>query len=256
MSPRQALTPLPTAIAERIAARIAAGDLLAGDRLPSEAELGAQFDCSRASVREALKRLAARNLIRTERGHAGGAFVTDLTYAAAVEAHVATSTLLLSMNAVDFETAAQARFALERACADLAVANHDADDMAAMKAALHRLSQPCSDEAFCEADVAFHRAFVDAGHNVVLSYQLAGAVEGMLPLMNRVTYPDRDRAAILDLYRRIAGAVRARDATEVRHVLSELEAAMVSLFDAGRSRRAGAAGPGTARSVDRPAGPA
>lgn len=230
--------PLSTDIAERLGDRIAAGDLMAGDRLPSETELAAQFDCSRATVREALKRLAARNLIRTRRGHAGGAFVTALTYAAALDQHVATSTLLLSMNAIDFETAAEARFALQRACADLAAANRDACDLAAIAAALDRLCAPCDDVAFCAADVAFHRALVDAGHNPVLSYQLAGAVEAMQPLMNMITYPERDRAAILALYRRISGAAEARDGAGIRQGLHDLEAATGALFRRARDRRA------------------
>lgn len=35
------------------------GNLLVGERLPSEAELADQFDVSRFTVREALKRLGA-----------------------------------------------------------------------------------------------------------------------------------------------------------------------------------------------------
>ncbi|SFI35361.1 FadR/GntR family transcriptional regulator [Jannaschia pohangensis] len=229
--------PLSTDISDRLAARIADGDLMAGDRLPSEAELAAQFDCSRATVREALKRLAAKNLIRTARGHSGGAFVNNLTYAAAVEAHVATSTLLLSMNAVDFQTAVEARFALERACAHLAVTHHEASDLRAMKTAINRLASKCNDEQFCAADVSFHRALVDAAHNPILSYQLAGAVEAMQPLMNMITYPERDREVIIRLYRRIAGAVMARDAAEVRHIMDELEAVILDLFQRRQSRR-------------------
>lgn len=229
--------PLSTSISDGIAARISAGSLMAGDRLPSETDLADHFDCSRATVREALKRLAARNLIRTARGASGGAFVNDLTYAAALDAHVATSTLLLSMNAVDFQTAAEARFALERACADLAVANHEQSDLTKLKNAIERLAAPIDDVAFCAADVAFHRALVDAARNPVLSYQLAGAVEAMQPLMNMLTYKDRDRETILALYRRIANALRARVPGEIRTVLAELEALMLTLFEAGQSSR-------------------
>nr|WP_179380034.1 GntR family transcriptional regulator [Jannaschia marina] len=232
-----ARAPLSTAISDRLAARIAAGDLMAGDRLPSETDLAEQFDCSRATVREALKRLAARNLIRTARGASGGAFVNDLTYAAALDAHVATSTLLLSMNAIDFETAAEARFALERACADLAVANQAPDDFAALGRAIDRLAEPIDDEAFCAADVAFHRALVDTARNPVLSYQLAGAVEAMQPLMNMLTYAERDRATILAHYRRIANALRAQDAGEIRQTLQDLERLMIALFQTARDRR-------------------
>ena len=48
--------------------------------LPSETELCEHFNVSRSTVREALKRLAAQNLIRTQRGATGGAFVNRLSY--------------------------------------------------------------------------------------------------------------------------------------------------------------------------------
>ncbi|MEM8825285.1 MAG: FCD domain-containing protein [Pseudomonadota bacterium] len=229
--------PLSAAIADRLSAQITGGELTSGDRLPSEADLADHFDCSRSTVREALKRLAARNLIRTKRGAGGGAYVNRLTFDAAVDAHVVTSTLLLSMNAVDFETAAEARFALEAACTELACANRDQTDLSALQAAHDRLAAPCDDEAFCAADVAFHRAFVDAARNPILSYQLAGAVEAMQPLMNAITYAERDRTEILALYTQLTDALSARDPNQIRHVLRELQALTIDLFHRASARR-------------------
>ena len=55
-------------IAKAIRDAIIGGQLNVNDRLPSEAELAEQFEVSRPTVREALKRLAAQSLIRTQRG--------------------------------------------------------------------------------------------------------------------------------------------------------------------------------------------
>ena len=86
------------------------------------------------------------------------------------------------MNAVSFETACEARYALERACTPLAADRRGADHLATMRAEIDRQARPgLSDESFCASDVAFHRALVDAAGNPVLSYQLAGAVEAMQP---------------------------------------------------------------------------
>ena len=52
------------------------GDLSRGVRLPSEAVLAREFGVSRGTVREALRVLAAQNLIRTAKGAGGGSFVT------------------------------------------------------------------------------------------------------------------------------------------------------------------------------------
>ncbi|WP_299868957.1 FadR/GntR family transcriptional regulator [uncultured Roseobacter sp.] len=215
---------LSAQIAGAIRDAIISGGLIVDERLPSEAELAEQFDVSRPTVREALKRLAAQSLIRTQRGATGGAFVNRLSFEAAQPQQITTSTLLLSMNAVSFETACEARYALERACAPLAAARRTPDHLATMRAEIHRQSQPgLTDEAFCASDVAFHRALVDGAGNPVLSYQLAGAVEAMQPLMNMITFTARDRARIIALHTDIADAVEAGDGPTTLSALTALE---------------------------------
>ncbi len=215
---------LSAQIATAIRDEIISGRLIVDARLPSEAELSDQFDVSRPTVREALKRLAAQSLIRTQRGATGGAFVNRLSFPDAYAQQITTSTLLLSMNDVSFETACEARFALERSCAELSAQRCSADNLAAMRAEIHRQSQPgLTDEAFCASDVTFHRALVDGADNPVLSYQLAGAVEAMQPLMNMITFSARDRARIVALHERIASAVEAQDGVEVSEGLRALE---------------------------------
>ncbi|QXT38429.1 FadR/GntR family transcriptional regulator [Gymnodinialimonas ceratoperidinii] len=216
---------LSAQIASAIRDAIIAGELIVDTRLPSEAELSETFEVSRSTVREALKRLAAQSLIRTQRGAFGGAFVNRLSYEDAYGQHITTSTLLLGMNEVGFDTACEARFALERACADLSAARRTADHLATMRVEALRQGQPgLSDEAFCASDVAFHRALVDGADNPVMSYQLAGAVEAMQPLMNMITFTARNRAEIVRLHSLIADAAEARDGAAVASALTELEA--------------------------------
>jgi len=215
---------LSTQIAKSIRDAIISGALIVDERLPSEAEMADQFNVSRPTVREALKRLAAQSLIRTQRGAFGGAFVKRLSFEDAYTQQVTTSTLLLSMNDVSFETACEARYALERACAPLSAQRRTADHMATMRAEIFRQQQPgLTDEAFCASDVSFHRALVDGAGNPVLSYQLAGAVEAMQPLMNMITFTARSRSAIVALHTRIADAIEAQDAAETMQGLAALE---------------------------------
>ncbi|NKX46108.1 FadR/GntR family transcriptional regulator [Roseicyclus persicicus] len=233
---------LSAQIAGAIRDAIMAGKLIVGDRLPSEAELAEQFAVSRPTVREALKRLAAQSLIRTQRGAFGGAFVNRLSYEDAHAQQITTSTLLLGMNEVSFDTACEARFAMERACAHLAADRRTPDQLATMRAEIHRQGQPgLTDEAFCASDVAFHRALVDAAGNPVLSYQLAGAVEAMQPLMNMITFTARSRGAICALHTRIADAAEARDGAGVAAALGELEAYTRALAQSVFAARAQAA---------------
>lgn len=218
-----ATSDLSAQIAKAIRDAIVDGQLIVDERLPSEAELSEQFDVSRATVREALKRLAAQSLIRTQRGAFGGAFVNRLSFEEAYGQQITTSTLLISMNAVSFETACEARYTLERACAPLAAARRTPDHLATMRAEIVRQGQPgLSDESFCASDVAFHRALVDGAGNPVLSYQLAGAVEGMQPLMNMITFTARSREEIIRLHTVIADSIEAKDGATAEQTLIEL----------------------------------
>jgi GntR family transcriptional regulator, transcriptional repressor for pyruvate dehydrogenase complex len=214
---------LSAQIAKAIRDAIMSGALIVDERLPSEAELSEQFNVSRPTVREALKRLGAQSLIRTQRGATGGAFVNRLRFEDAYGQQITTSTLLLSMNEVSFSVACEARYALERACAPLAAERRTADHLATMRAEAHRQSQRgLTDEAFCASDVAYHRALVDAAGNPVISYQLAGAVEAMQPLMNMITFTARSRERIVDLHSQIADALEAHDGQMVDELLSAL----------------------------------
>ncbi|SFI74343.1 FadR/GntR family transcriptional regulator [Celeribacter neptunius] len=202
---------LSAQIADEIRASIVRGELVADDRLPSEAELSESYGVSRPTVREALKRLAAQSLIRTRRGATGGAFVNRQSFEDAYRQMATTATLLLSLNDVDFATACEARFALERGCMRLAAKHRDEAHLAIMRQEIARQQQAdLSDEAFCASDVAFHRALVDAAGNPVLSWQLAAAVEGIEPLMNMITYKQRDREAVVALHEAILEALESR----------------------------------------------
>lgn len=230
---------LSAQIAAAIRDAIVNGQLIVDERLPSEAELSEQFNVSRPTVREALKRLAAQSLIRTQRGATGGAFVNRLSFEQAYPQQITTSTLLLSMNAVSFATACEARYALERACAPFSARRRQPDHLATMRCEIHRQQQPgLTDEAFCASDVAFHRALVDGAGNPVLSYQLAGAVEAMQPLMNMITFTARSRERIVALHTTIADAVEAQDEDAACAGLTALEAETLELANSVFAARA------------------
>jgi DNA-binding FadR family transcriptional regulator len=215
---------LSALIADDIREAILSGDVVVDQRLPSEAELAEHFQVSRPTVREALKRLAAQSLIRTQRGASGGAFVRRLRFEDAYQFQVTQAALLLSMNEVGFDVACEARFVLERGCVALAAERRGPDHLSRMIAEVARQkNEALTDEEFCASDVAFHRALVDAAGNPVLSFQLAGAVEGMQPLMNMITFSARSRARIVGLHEAICLDLDARNAGAVEENLHILE---------------------------------
>jgi DNA-binding FadR family transcriptional regulator len=202
----------PERIAEALRARIVSGGLGPDARLPSEQELAAEFGVSRPTIREALKRLAAQNLIRTRRGASGGTFVNRIGWAEARDQLVATATLLVSMTPLEPEAVAEARLALLTACAPMAAARREEAHLARMRAEIAVQQDPATtDEGFCASDVAFHRALADATGNPLMAFQMAGVIEAMQPLLNMLIWRRRDRAEIATGHARIADALEARD---------------------------------------------
>jgi len=231
---------LSTQIANAIRDAIMEGRLVVEERLPSEAELSERFDVSRSTVREALKRLAAQNLIRSERGSSGGAFVNRLTWPEARDGFVTTCRLLIGMNDVPFEDAIEARFALELACIRLAAAERTEDHLKTLRAEIYRQrNRDLSDEDFCASDVAFHSTIAEATQNPLLAFQMAGAVEAMQPLMNMLVYRLRDRERIADLHKAMADGLEAQDAALVERLVGELAEYTKELAAARRRGRPG-----------------
>jgi len=216
------MTAAPERIADEIRALILEGRIGPDTRLPGEQDLAAEFGVSRPTIREALKRLAAQNLIRTRRGAAGGTFVNRIGWSEAREQLVATSTLLVSTTPLDAQAVAEARLVLLTACAPLAARRREAGHLDRMRAeiAVQRAVET-TDEEFCASDVAFHRALADATGNPLLAFQMAGVVEAIQPLFNMLTWRGRDRAGIAARHARIVARLERRDA---KGVIAELTA--------------------------------
>ncbi len=206
------LRSLPDQIAAAIRESIVSGALAVDERLPNETELAEQFGVSRPTVREALKRLAAKNLIRSQRGVSGGNFVT-LPSEDQVRSDLATTaTLLVSHQVFSLAEVAESRRVLETTCARLAAERRTDDHLVALQAAIDRQARPdLSDEEFCDADVGFHRVIVEAAGNPVLDYVMVFALEALHPSTNLVINRFRKRADVLVLQQGLLDAVQSGD---------------------------------------------
>ncbi|MEM7177503.1 MAG: GntR family transcriptional regulator [Pseudomonadota bacterium] len=209
-------------IAEEIREMILDGRLAVDDRLPGEQELATRFGVSRPSIREALKRLAAQNLIRTRRGASGGNFINRMGWRQARDQFEATATMLVVLGEVDPATLAEARLSLLTACAPLAAKRRVAADLDAMRAEVAVQESTVSDEDFCASDVRYYRALVEAARNPVLSVQMGSVIEAIQPLLNMIIYRARDRQLIAARHRLLTQALAARDAEAMVTVLTEL----------------------------------
>lgn len=219
-------------IAEQLREAIVSGRFKIGDRLPTEDELAQRYGVSRPSVREALKRLAAQNLVRARRGPSGGNFVIQPSYEALAESLSASATLLVGMGALEIEEIIEARRILQSGCLKLAVENATEDQISDIETALQRQKDPeIDDQAFCQADVAFHRALVDAAGNGMLKFVMYTVIEALVPLTNMVVSVVRERSDIISLHEKILEQLRRQNSEALILSLNALMDYLLEKFE-------------------------
>jgi GntR family transcriptional repressor for pyruvate dehydrogenase complex len=158
-------------LARQLLQKIVEGRHAADAPLPAEAELAEEASVSRLTVREAVKTLRAKNVLRIERGR--GTYVNPASRWTDLEAlvRVAMAQLPSADGAVP-RRLIEARRVIEVGAAQLA-ARHRADaDLEALEAHVARMRAAAALrelDAFVDADIAFHSAVLDASGNVFLA---------------------------------------------------------------------------------------
>ncbi|MFF0863491.1 FadR/GntR family transcriptional regulator [Nonomuraea sp. NPDC003560] len=167
-------------VVEQVEEAIESGALGPGARLPSERELMVQFSVGRSTVREALRVLQARGLVRSRPGDPNGAEVLPFSPAAlhksmttlARVAELSLAELVQFRMVLDSSAvllAARLRTEEQLAAMEAAIADMRAAMHAAAPAATASASASVSDhDAFSAADVAFHDVVVAASGNTLI----------------------------------------------------------------------------------------
>lgn len=209
-------------IAENIRASILDGRLQVDERLPTEEELAAQFSVSRPTIREALKRLAAQNLVRSRRGPTGGTFITRPTESELRTTLTNATTLMVTLGEFDIDAITEARREMEKLCLKLAIERRTEQQLEQMAQELNNQQQPISDEQFCASDIRFHRTIVDATSNPVLQFNMVTVIEALQPLMNMIANRYRDRQIIIGHHQQLLTALIGQDLNLACHTLDQL----------------------------------
>lgn len=210
-------------VSDNIRSAIMDGRLKIDERLPSEEELARSFGISRPTVREALKRLAAQNLIHSKRGPAGGNFVKRPDPEGLSKAITGAATLLVGIGAFDIDEIVVARRETETICCRLAVENRSDEHLALMEDEIRvQEDETISDEDFCASDVRFHRALVDSTGNGPLKLMMYTVIESFIPVTNMIVFRVRERRQVADFHREILDAVRLREADRAIAALGAL----------------------------------
>ncbi|WP_417795317.1 FadR/GntR family transcriptional regulator [Terasakiella pusilla] len=225
-------------ISETIRQAIVDGELQVDERLPTEPELAQRFGVSRPTIREALKRLAAQNLIRSRRGPAGGTFVNKPDSQDAKDALINMTSLLTTLGEFDLSDIAEARRELELTCVYLAAERCDETQLAIMAQEIEiQKKNDLPDQEFCASDVRFHRAIVDASANRMLQFMMCSVIEAVQPVVNLIVFPFWDKKKTIDQHIRLYDAIRARDADTAAQVFSEQMDDLSDRYSKAQARR-------------------
>lgn len=216
-------------VADQLRELILDGVLSAGDRLPSEQDLGSQFGVSRSTVREALRVLASRDLIHTTRGTTGGTFVARVKVEK-ISDYLETSIGLLSGDKrVTAQQMLEARDVLEVPAARLAADRRQESHLDAMRAAMERevVTRGRGDRFAEHRD--FHQVIVEASGNVLLGMMNEPVFRVLQAKFLKPTLPEGFWATVDHDHGAILAAIGDQDAEAAGQLMADH---LVALRDA------------------------
>ncbi len=202
-------------VAERLLGLISSRSLGPGEPIPAERELVQLYGVGRSSVREALRMLESRGVIRS--GANGSFTVAEFGNALNHSLH-----FLLTVDEADYGELFEVRRILEGEAAALAASRRRKKDLQAMEAELDAMDGGLgSEDAFITADLRFHYAVAEATRNRVVVH-LMDAIRALLQRSLSSSYhiPGSPERAI-EMHRLLLEAISARRPEEARQLMQE-----------------------------------
>lgn len=194
-------------LAGQIRARIVAGELKEGDRLPSEIALGQEARVSRSTVREALRVLEEAGFVERTSPR-----VLVVRQPHGDEPALREATKALRHSNVEFDELIEALLTLDPALTRLASQRVDREQIAALEAHLAEqekvLDQP---ETWSRLDDEFHVMIAEMSGNAPLVLARKPISALLLPTMWRFVRDERMTRAAFTFHERIVEQIRARD---------------------------------------------
>lgn len=233
--------------AQELGRRIVGGNYRPGDALPSEADLSAELEVSRTVVREALKVLAAKGLIRS-RPRVGPVVQPRHVWERLDSDVLAWSTQDGEQLRVFLNQLTEVRRIVEPDTARLAAMRATADELEQIAATFAAMEDTVADpNAFMTQDLAFHEAIIRASHNDLLLGLLVTVRKGLVASRQVTTGTLRQdtpetahaREIALQLHRAVLDALRERDGQRAHeamvHLLSTVHEAIGFMLDHERA---------------------
>jgi DNA-binding FadR family transcriptional regulator len=193
------------------------GELSRGARLPSEAVLAREFGVSRGTVREALRVLAAQNLIRTAKGAGGGSFVTLPTVDHISTFLQANISLLSESDDVTLHELLEARELLEVFAARQCAGRRSDHDIERLRSTIVEDPKELGTAAHYIANTEFHTAILDGCGNTLVCIAAQPVFAVLQTRLRRERMPDSFARRLDDDHRAILRAIEDGDSDTAGH---------------------------------------
>jgi len=202
-------------VAERLLALISSRRLGPGDALPSERELVQLYRVGRSSVREALRMLESKGVIKS----GGNGSFTVAEFGNALNNSL---DFLLSVDEANYAELFEVRRILEGEAAALAASRRDEDDLGRIGAEIEAMEAGLdSEDGFITADLRFHLTIAEASGNRLIEH-LMEAIRTLLQrsLSSAYHIPGSPEGAVV-LHGLILDAISAGHPEEARQRMQE-----------------------------------
>lgn len=205
-----------------IGRRIVAGDFKPGEALPIEQDLSAQFGTGRNAVREAVKVLAGKGFVRTERRL--GTIVEPRRHWAMLDPEVLSWMLeTASLRTELLEKLSQLRRVIEPEIAALAAEHATIPETLRIFEAFGKMEEHRHDrERAIASDIEFHMRLFDASHNP-LFISMSRSIDVLLRANFEISIQN-DQGFIRNLaqHGKVAEAIHRHDAKAARREMLKL----------------------------------
>ena len=207
-------------LVEEIQDAICEGEFQEGERLPPELKLAELFQTSRGTVREALRVLEQKGLVKIRPGAKGGAVVQEASTHAVSDG----IGLLIRQKQVSLEGLCEFRELLEGHVAAQVAATAQGETLRELEEIMDKVTQLVRGgienwEAFNEWDAKFHRALARAGGNVLIQANLDTLHQNIHTYFTaflkpcRIEYLDENLETLREIYE----AVRKKEPERARN---------------------------------------
>jgi DNA-binding FadR family transcriptional regulator len=214
-------------IVEQVEEAVGRGELLPGQRLPSERELVVQFGTSRATVREALRVLESNGVVRSRPGDPNGPEILPVTSGQLTKQ----MRRLARADGLTLSQLLVSRMMLDSTANRLAATLRTDEQLAEMEAAIGQMREAVEGgyTSFSEADFAFHEAIARASGNTLIQVCNAVVRDTVLSLISdKIAHARNSKALMkrsLGHHEQVLDAIRAGDGERAAH------ASLHSLYD-------------------------